>query len=238
MIKLPGLFKMRRIIGFCGRIDSGKTYAANFITPNKGRVIYKEQKLVNYVSKKLLLTPNTVRILFPSMEYKLDQMVNCVDLEFDETEWIHMSMATPLKLVISNMFNIDFEILEGTTRKEERNALRVQFGNREISCRELMEIVGTNILRNYNTDVFVNSVRNSIRQTSAHIVISDIRFPNELKICNSLYLIYSQPADLVITDADRKSHISQWGFLQFQDKAVKIQNAKDESFNKKLKLLI
>ncbi len=230
---------MRRIVGLCGRIDSGKTYAANFITPNKGQIVVKRQKLVDFVSKKLLLPQNIVHTLFPSVQ--LNEVKDCIDIvgiANTNDKWLHLSMATPLKLVIANMFDIEYEILEGTTRKEERNALRVCVSDKEMSCRELMEMVGTNILRNYNEDIFVNSVRHFIEKSSSNIVISDIRFANELKICNTVYLIYNNPEELIITDADRKSHISQWGFLQFQDKAIKIQNKKDLSFNKKLKLLV
>lgn len=229
---------MRRVIGFCGRIDAGKTYAANFITPNKGQVVFKRQKLIDFVSKKLLISSNDVRLLFPSMEQKLENVMDCVDIEYGNEEWVQMSMATPLKLVISNMFNVEYEILEGSTRKDERNALRVQLENSTVSCRELMEKVGTDILRNFNPDIFVNSIRYSIAIIPSNVVISDVRFPNELRVCNSLYLIYNHPIDLIITEADRKSHISQWGFLQFQDKAVKLQNARDESFNKKLRWLV
>jgi len=99
-----------------------------------------------------------------------------------------VSFAGPLKDAISAIFSWDRELLEGSTKysREWRDqvdpwwAERLQIPN--LTPRYVLQQWGTEVGRRaFHDDIWIASIENKLRSAKDNIVISDCRFPNELK---------------------------------------------------------
>jgi len=97
------------------------------------------------------------------------------------------SFATSLKDAVANVFGWDRTLLEGRTSesREWRNQVDTWWAERlnipTLTPRWVLQYWGTDILRNYfHDDIWIASLENRIRKTKDNIVISDVRFPNEI----------------------------------------------------------
>lgn len=98
------------------------------------------------------------------------------------------SFANTLKDAVANVFGWDRVLLEGRT-KEAREwreqvdtwwAARLNMPN--LTPRWVLQYWGTEVCRHgFHDDIWIASVENKMRKTSDNIVISDVRFPNEIK---------------------------------------------------------
>ena len=98
------------------------------------------------------------------------------------------SFANTLKDAVSAVFGWDRTLLEGRT--SEARAWREQvdswWANRlgipHLTPRWILQNWGTEVLRNgFHDDIWIASLENKMRKTTDNIVISDVRFPNEIK---------------------------------------------------------
>lgn len=98
-----------------------------------------------------------------------------------------LSFAASLKDAVASVFGWDRELLEGTTKssREWRETVDTWWSQKlgkEITPRYILQIWGTEVCRNgFHNDIWVYSVENKLRSTTDDIVITDCRFPNELK---------------------------------------------------------
>ena len=99
-----------------------------------------------------------------------------------------MSYAGPLKDAVSAIFNWDRELLEGTTKysREWRDTVDTWWAERlnipNLTPRYVLQQWGTEVGRRaFHDDIWIASVENQLRTIKDNIVISDCRFPNELK---------------------------------------------------------
>jgi hypothetical protein len=98
------------------------------------------------------------------------------------------SFANTLKDAVAQVFNWDREMLEGRS-KESRAwrettdswwAERLQMP--ELTPRWVLQHLGTNVLRTgFHDDIWIASLENKLRNTTDDVVITDCRFPNEIK---------------------------------------------------------
>jgi hypothetical protein len=98
------------------------------------------------------------------------------------------SFANTLKDAVAHVFGWDRTLLEGRT-SEARDwreqvdtwwAERLQMPN--LTPRWVLQYWGTDVLRmNFHDDIWIASLENKMRKTRDNIVISDVRFPNEIK---------------------------------------------------------
>jgi len=98
------------------------------------------------------------------------------------------SFASTLKDAVANVFGWDRTLLEGRT-KESREwreqvdswwAERLKMPN--LTPRLMLQIWGTEVCRNgFHNDIWIASLENKIRKTHDNIVITDVRFTNEIK---------------------------------------------------------
>ena len=98
------------------------------------------------------------------------------------------SYAGTLKDAVASVFNWDRELLEGRT-KEARAwreqvdpwwAERLKMPN--LTPRLVLQLWGTEVCRKgFHDDIWIASVENKLRASKDNIVISDCRFPNEIK---------------------------------------------------------
>lgn len=91
------------------------------------------------------------------------------------------SFADPLKQDICiNILDLTYEQCYGSD--EEKNTLTDLFWeNKQLTAREAMEIIGTNIFRSLKNNVWVSSTINKIKKEKPTVaIIADCRFPNEV----------------------------------------------------------
>ena len=98
------------------------------------------------------------------------------------------SFANTLKDAVANVFGWDRIMLEGRTKesREWREQVDPWWADRlkmpHLTPRWILQYWGTEVCRKgFHDDIWIASLENKMRQTKDSIVISDVRFPNEIK---------------------------------------------------------
>ena len=98
------------------------------------------------------------------------------------------SFAATLKDAVAAVFNWDRELLEGRTKqaREWREQVDPWWAERlnmpNLTPRLVLQLWGTEVCRkSFHDDIWIASVENKLRSSKDNIVISDCRFPNEIK---------------------------------------------------------
>lgn len=97
------------------------------------------------------------------------------------------SFANSLKDALSNIFGWDRAMLEGRTKESRAWRDRVdtwwaeRLGMPNLTPRLMLQHWGTEVCRAaFHDDIWIASLENKLRNTSDDVVISDVRFPNEI----------------------------------------------------------
>lgn len=103
-------------------------------------------------------------------------------------EFRRESFANTLKDAVSNVFGWDRTLLEGRTKqaREWREQVDPWWAERlnmpNLTPRLMLQLWGTEVCRKgFHDDIWIASLENKLRNSNDHIVISDCRFPNEIK---------------------------------------------------------
>jgi hypothetical protein len=98
------------------------------------------------------------------------------------------SFAHTLKDAVASVFGWDRELLEGRTResREWREQVDPWWAERlkmpHLTPRYVLQVWGTEVARrSFHDDIWIASLENKLRKTTDDVVISDCRFPNEIK---------------------------------------------------------
>ncbi len=97
------------------------------------------------------------------------------------------SFASTLKDAVACVFGWDRTLLEGRTKesREWREQVDPWWSERlgkEITPRWVLQYWGTEVCRNgFHNDIWIASLENKIRKTNDNVVVTDVRFPNEIK---------------------------------------------------------
>jgi hypothetical protein len=98
------------------------------------------------------------------------------------------SFASTLKDAVAAVFGWDRILLEGRTKeaREWRERVDPWWSERlnmpNLTPRLMLQLWGTEVCRNgFHDDIWIASLENKMRKTADNIVISDVRFPNEIK---------------------------------------------------------
>lgn len=98
------------------------------------------------------------------------------------------SFANTLKDAVAAVFGWDRILLEGRTKeaREWREQVDLWWADRlnmpNLTPRWILQYWGTEVCRHgFHDDIWIASVENKLRNTTDNIVISDVRFPNEIK---------------------------------------------------------
>lgn len=97
------------------------------------------------------------------------------------------SFANTLKDAVAAVFGWDRVLLEGRTKearewREQRDEWWSNRLGKDITPRHILQYWGTEVCRNgFHDDIWIASLENKMRKTGDNIVISDVRFPNEIK---------------------------------------------------------
>ena len=100
----------------------------------------------------------------------------------DTYGWDKMSFAAPIKDLTANIFNLDRLMLEGNTseaRYVREMPLPNVFGK---TPRYLLQVIGTGFRDLIHPDVWVKIVETNYLNHDNHVVITDVRFPNEVEM--------------------------------------------------------
>lgn len=98
------------------------------------------------------------------------------------------SFANTLKDAVAAVFGWDRVLLEGRTKEAREWREQVdtwwaeRLGIKHLTPRWILQYWGTEVCRNgFHDDIWIASVENKMRKTKDNIVISDVRFPNEIQ---------------------------------------------------------
>lgn len=102
-------------------------------------------------------------------------------------EFRRESFANTLKDAVSSVFGWDRTMLEGRTKearewREVQDEWWTQRLGMPITPRYILQQWGTEVCRRgFHDDIWIASLENKLRTSKDHVVISDCRFPNEIK---------------------------------------------------------
>lgn len=98
------------------------------------------------------------------------------------------SFANSLKDAVANVFGWDRTLLEGRTKqaREWREQVDPWWADRlkmpNLTPRLMLQLWGTEVCRRgFHDDIWIASLENKLRNSTDDVVISDCRFPNEIK---------------------------------------------------------
>jgi hypothetical protein len=98
------------------------------------------------------------------------------------------SFANTLKDAVASVFGWPRDLLEGRTResREWREQVDPWWSERlnmpHLTPRYVLQVWGTEVARrSFHDDIWIASLENKLRKTADDVVISDCRFPNEIK---------------------------------------------------------
>ena len=98
------------------------------------------------------------------------------------------SFANSLKDAVSQVFGWDRDMLEGRTRQSREWRERVdpwwakRLNMPDLTPRWILQYWGTEVCRRaFHDDIWIAALENKLRSSNDDIVISDCRFPNEIK---------------------------------------------------------
>ena len=98
------------------------------------------------------------------------------------------SFAHALKDAVAQIFGWDRELLEGRTKESRywREQVDVWWAERlnmpHLTPRHVLQVWGTEVARrSFHDDIWIAALENKLRKTTDDVVISDCRFPNEIK---------------------------------------------------------
>lgn len=98
------------------------------------------------------------------------------------------SFANTLKDAVAAVFGWDRTLLEGRTKEAREWREQVdpwwaeRLGMPNLTPRWVLQYWGTEVCRqSFHDDIWIASLENKMRKTGDNIVISDVRFPNEIK---------------------------------------------------------
>ena len=109
------------------------------------------------------------------------------DILVDNFGFKRDSFANTLKDAVANIFHWDRDMLQGQTaesrawREEVDDWWAERLGIPHLTPRWVLQFFGTDVCRdNFSNDIWVASLERKLMQTKDNIVISDVRFPNEI----------------------------------------------------------
>lgn len=178
------------LIGLIGKKGAGKDTVANIIEyklKKQGIKVERRQMAYNLKLACSLLTEK------PFSDFEDNKIKNAIyEKPFIVDRYIVLSFLNHFGINHEMASNI-YEYLKDQNFYKEVN-----------SNRELLQLLGTDILRNLvGPDIHVNAATNSIKDPKTVYIFTDIRFENELSIKksfdNSVFIGISRPTETIDT---------------------------------------
>lgn len=145
---------------------------------------------------------------------------------------IYFSYA--VKQITCALFIFPWDLISAVTPElraaREMTESRITFTNTPIprmTARGALEYIGTEVFRNgFHPDIWVNITFSviALMHNVQYVFISDTRFLNEAQAIKqnvgNIIVVYRAPEDLVLTESIRKTHVSNWSFLEFPPELI------------------
>lgn len=193
---------MTKILGLSAKKQGGKDTTANWIIGEQ----MKEIGLVSYIK-----IDTYGRLIVPSVTNENEIQDGILDIRSREPEVIRMmeqcvwpvvkvySFADTLKNMAINVFGLSYPQVYGTNDQKNEptqykwkqfdkflsEKTRLNFSGRyedNMTSRDILQVVGTDICREIYGDIWVNACINKIKRDGPELaVITDVRFPNEVE---------------------------------------------------------
>lgn len=171
--------------------------------------------------------------------------------EFIEAGYHRMSFAETLKDAVAVIFGWDREMLEGNTEESRKlRETRDEYWSYKLGCevtpRWVLQHFGTDcVRRHFNDNMWVYALENRMRHIDGNIIITDCRFPNELKMlrenkahlievqrnlpswynaAKAYNLLVSQGKDVQKPQELEDVHPSEWAWIGLNHGAYVVQN--------------
>lgn len=106
--------------------------------------------------------------------------------------WEKMSFASHLKDVTSLLFGFDRKMLAGETSedrtiREQPDKFWSEKMGKDFTPRYALQFLGTNLLRNQlHENIWVDCLEKKILESDKNVVITDVRFPNEIDMIRNI----------------------------------------------------
>lgn len=172
-----------KIIGFAGKMRSGKSECARFLHDNYGFTIVTIANSLKKLCVELLRLDNIEKL------NKLKNDNTIINVAFDE-----YTINT-----ITRQADIAPELIIETLKEHECHTVR-----------ELLQVIGTDIIRKYNPQWHIkrtiNEIQEAIKRGNCLIAIDDVRFPNEL---NAIEEVGGKVFYVVRNHISQNEHISE-----------------------------
>ena len=180
-------------------------------------------------------------------------------------EYRRESFANSLKDAVAQVFGWDRTMLEGRTAqaREWRERVDTWWAERlnrpDLTPRLMLQLWGTEVCRSgFHDDIWIASLENKLRHSLDNVVISDCRFPNEIKSIKDAggHIVWVQRGELPEWYADaisanqgnnvglnamkmRKIHASEWAWLGSDfDSVIDNNGSIDELYEQSANLIV
>lgn len=192
-----------RILGICGRKESGKSLLSGVLVEKYGYVKFTFDNAIKTLICKLLNIDRSTLEILKNEPKTLDFVPNDEVCSF-----------------ISEQTEIPNEIVLSFFKKYQT-----------FTMRELLQKMGTELIRAYNKDWHVNKVKNNIinllnENKDANIIVDDVRFPNELEMLKSfsaeLFFVI-RPSNFKVTNHESDVSIT-WDSLDIKQENIIIND--------------
>lgn len=141
-----------------------------------------------------------------------------------DDSFVKMSFADTLKDITAILMGWDRELLQGSTiesrewREKADDYWSDKFG-KMITPRIILQELGTNVLRNqFLQSIWVDSLQKKLMEMDKNVVITDVRFPNEIDMIKELGgTIYRvERGDLPKWFRKVENHFNIWNNLSYK----------------------
>lgn len=179
------------VLGISGRKQSGKTTAGNFILSLYLSKLGLAQKVLLDDEGQILLSDfggdNNYEGLFqphaiPSTDTAAQNLLNKL---YNQIKIYNF--ADVLKQdICMNILGLTYDQCYGTD--EDKNQMtHLTWEGKQLSCRDAMQIIGTDIFRKLDPEVWVKAtISKIIREKPDLAIITDCRFPNEVSAIQNI----------------------------------------------------
>jgi hypothetical protein len=177
------------ILGISGRKQSGKSTAGNFMYSlymhehKIAEEVYIDE-LGRIVVSDLFGDQNYSGVFDPTKRVENDYMISKVFKKLDPIVKIY-NFAEPLKNLCIDILGLKHSQCYGTDEQKNQK-VDCYWDNKQLTAREVMQIVGTDMLRTMQKNVWSGAtVRKITKEKPKLAIITDCRFPNEVDAIKS-----------------------------------------------------
>lgn len=173
------------ILGVSGRKQSGKSTTGNFIfSLYMSELEIAEKVYINQLGQimvsDLFGDTNYSGIFDPTNSLSTDYMIKRVFDKLSSKVKLYSFADVLKKDICMNILGLTYEQCYGSDM-DKNTETHIIWEDKNLTAREVMQVVGTDIFRNMYNNVWVDATIKKIKQERPELaIITDCRFPNEV----------------------------------------------------------